>query len=102
MIAYSQGQKCPNLISAGGVTAGEGDKMIKKTKADLAEEMLLNDGWTYDHTALTSGYTGAGTVESMQTRKGYMYKRVYTSKLKNASKLHSYQVTWVYRKEVIA
>ena len=68
------------------------------TKAEIKEEILENEGWIYDRSALVRGYSPAGCVDTMQTRKGFYYKRVYTSTCKGKKK--EYQLTHVYRKAV--
>ena len=59
---------------------------MKRTASDRAIDRLIDAGWTVSHNAYAHGYLGyttAGTVVPMQTRKGYEYCRVFDSRSQN-------------------
>ena len=79
---------------------------MKKSAADVTASRLIDEGWTLDHSALYPGYIYAGSVSTMQTRRGYEYCRVHAGRCKNVRIGRGYwkamQVTEVYRRPVTA
>ena len=69
------------------------------TKADKTASELELQGWKYDHRALVKAYHYAGATEDMTSKDGYDFCRVFTSECHMGKGGHTFQVSWVYRRE---